>query len=104
MMINEILYEKVIQRVANHQMIIFVHSRRDTIRTANYLKETAYAKNQSYKILKPESESKKILESLLREGEEGKANKITSDDLKKVLPDGIGIHHAGLNRADRNLV
>jgi len=41
---------------------------------------------------------------LLREGEEGKANKITSDDLKKVLPDGIGIHHAGLNRADRNLV
>ncbi len=38
MMINEILYEKVMERVSNNQMIIFVHSRRDTVRTANYLK------------------------------------------------------------------
>jgi pre-mRNA-splicing helicase BRR2 len=38
MVINEILYEKVIERVANNQLIIFVHSRRDTVRTANYLK------------------------------------------------------------------
>ena len=45
MMINEILYEKVIERVSNNQMIIFVHSRRDTARTARYLKDTAYAKN-----------------------------------------------------------
>ena len=32
---------------SNNQMIIFVHSRRDTARTAKYLKETAFAKNQS---------------------------------------------------------
>ena len=46
MMVNEILYEKVIERVANNQMIIFVHSRRDTVRTANYIKDTAYAKKE----------------------------------------------------------
>ena len=67
MMINEILYEKVIERVSNNQMIIFVHSRRDTARTARYLKDTAYAKNESYKILKPDSESKKILEGIVEE-------------------------------------
>ena len=38
MMINEILYDKVIERVSSQQMIIFVHSRRDTARTARYLK------------------------------------------------------------------
>ena len=62
MMVSEILYEKVIERVSNNQMIIFVHSRRDTVRTARYLKDTAYVKNESYKILKPDSESKKVLE------------------------------------------
>ena len=38
MMINEVLYSKVMERVSNNQMIIFVHSRRDTFRTANYIK------------------------------------------------------------------
>lgn len=45
MMINEILYEKVIERVGQHQMIIFVHSRRDTAKTGNSIYETAYAKD-----------------------------------------------------------
>lgn len=55
LMINEILYEKVMERVGNYQMIIFVHSRRDTARTANYLKDTAYAKNELNRIIKPDS-------------------------------------------------
>lgn len=63
LMINEILYEKVMERVANFQLIIFVHSRRDTIRTANYLKDTAYAKNELNRIMRPDSESKKIIEA-----------------------------------------
>ena len=45
MMINEILYEKVIERVSNQQIIIFVHSRRDTVRTAKAIKEAAYARD-----------------------------------------------------------
>ena len=45
MMINEILYEKVIERVSNQQIIIFVHSRRDTVRTAKAIKETAYTRD-----------------------------------------------------------
>ena len=45
LLLNEILYEKVMERASNYQMIVFVHSRRDTVRTANNLKDTAFAKN-----------------------------------------------------------
>lgn len=38
LMVNEILYEKIMERVSSQQMIVFVHSRRDTIRTATHLK------------------------------------------------------------------
>jgi pre-mRNA-splicing helicase BRR2 len=31
---NEIMYEKVIERAGKSQMIIFVHSRRETIKVA----------------------------------------------------------------------
>ena len=40
LLLNEILYEKVMERASNYQMIIFVHSRRDTARTANNIKDT----------------------------------------------------------------
>lgn len=79
-------------------MIIFVHSRRDTVRTANYLKDTAFAKNDLNRIIKPDSESKKIIEAIVQR------ETINSKDLKELLPNGIGIHHAGLSRADRDLV
>jgi pre-mRNA-splicing helicase BRR2 len=45
LLLKEILYEKVMERASNYQMIVFVHSRRDTVRTANNLKDTAFAKN-----------------------------------------------------------
>lgn len=43
---NEILYEKVIERAGKCQMIIFVHSRRETVKVAQALKEVAYSKDE----------------------------------------------------------
>jgi pre-mRNA-splicing helicase BRR2 len=43
---NEIMYEKVIERAGKCQMIIFVHSRRETIKVAQLLKEMAYSKDE----------------------------------------------------------
>jgi replicative superfamily II helicase len=43
------------ERVANFQMIIFVHSRRDTARTATFLKDTAFAKNDLGRLMRPDS-------------------------------------------------
>jgi replicative superfamily II helicase len=33
------------ERVSSQQIIIFVHSRRDTVRTAKQIKESAFAKD-----------------------------------------------------------
>ena len=41
MLMNEILYDKVIERAGKYQMIIFVHTRRETAKTANAIKEMA---------------------------------------------------------------
>jgi pre-mRNA-splicing helicase BRR2 len=67
MMINEILYEKVIERVFNQQIIIFVHSRRDTVRTAKALREKAFTRDELNKIIRPDSESKRRLEAIANE-------------------------------------
>ena len=43
-------------------MIIFVHTRKDTVKTAKLLKEMAFVKDDLTKFLKPDSASKIILE------------------------------------------
>lgn len=79
-------------------MIIFVHSRRDTARTANNIKDTAFAKNDLSRLLRPDSESKRLLEKVVEQ------ETVNSKELKELLVHGIGIHHAGLSRSDRDLV
>lgn len=43
LLMNEILYEKVMERAGRYQMIVFVHSRRDTIKTAKAIRDMALA-------------------------------------------------------------
>lgn len=38
---NEILYEKVIERAGRHQIIVFTHSRKETARTAKVIRDIA---------------------------------------------------------------
>ena len=57
---NEILYEKVSERTGRspiQPIIIFVHSRRDTAKTAFNLKDLAYSKDELGKFLKEGSSS-----------------------------------------------
>ena len=79
-------------------MIIFVHTRRETAKTAKALKEMAYANDELGRFLKEDSTSKKILEHILEQED------INSKDLKELLPYGFAIHHAGLSRGDRDMV
>ena len=97
-LMNEILYEKVIERIGNdinHQIIIFVHSRKQTAKTAQSLMDMAQQRGQLPKFLKSE-ECKFILES--------ESQNTKNEALKELLPYGFGIHHAGLDRVDRNTV
>jgi pre-mRNA-splicing helicase BRR2 len=40
-LMNEILYEKVIERAGKHQIIVFTHSRKETARTAKVIRDIA---------------------------------------------------------------
>lgn len=94
---NEICFEKVLeQRRNNHQVLIFVHSRIETGKTAKALQAMASEKNELNRFVRDGSASQEIL----REEASGAKNA----DLKNVLPFGFAIHHAGMAREDRELV
>jgi len=56
-LMNEVLYEKVMERAGKSQMIIFVHSRRETAKTASMIREMATTKDELGKLLKEDSDS-----------------------------------------------
>lgn len=95
---NDVCYTKVMEQVGQHgnQMLIFVHSRKETAKTAKYIRDKAMELETITQILKTEEASREIL----REEADG----ATSADLKDLMPYGFGIHHAGMTRADRTTV
>ena len=98
---NEICYEKVKEQVApedgpREQVLVFVHSRKETAKTARALIERAMELDEPEVFLRDDAATR---EMLLTEAETA-----DSADLQELLPQGFGIHHAGLSRDDRNLV
>uniref|UniRef100_A0A0E0P155 RNA helicase n=1 Tax=Oryza rufipogon TaxID=4529 RepID=A0A0E0P155_ORYRU len=95
-LMNQICYEKVMAAAGKHQVLIFVHSRKETAKTARAIKDIALSNNKLTCFPKVESTSLEILAD--------HANHVKSNDLKDLLPYGFGIHHAGLTRVDRELI
>ncbi|KAI9034250.1 Sec63 Brl domain-containing protein [Hyaloraphidium curvatum] len=98
---NEICYDKVIEEAEKggsdrNQILIFVHSRKETARTAKALRDLALEKDTIGKILRLDAASREILQT--------EAQTTKNTDLQDLLPYGFAIHHAGMNRADRTLV
>lgn len=93
--INEILYQEVINDVSSCQILVFVHSRKETYRTAKFIKDTALSRDNLGAFIS-ESSSREILAS--------EASNSKSSQLTELLPFGLAIHHAGLERSDRQLV
>lgn len=92
---NDVTYNKVIEHVGTNrnQMLIFVHSRKDTAKTARYIRDKALEMDTINQILRHEAGNRAIL---------NEASEQASDkDLKDLLPYGFGIHHAGMDRVDR---
>lgn len=93
---NEACYEKTLEAVRNgHQVIIFVHSRKETARTAVALREKFLESDNIHLIRKSDPASRKILDS--------ESENVQNGHLKRTLQTGIGIHHAGLSKNDRSL-
>ncbi|KAI9886820.1 MAG: hypothetical protein M1823_001392 [Watsoniomyces obsoletus] len=95
---NDVAYTKVMEQVGNNrqQMLIFVHSRKETAKTAKYIRDKAVEMETIGQILRSDAASREILNE--------EAQSVFDRDLKDLLPYGFGIHHAGMNRADRDSV
>ncbi|TXG71396.1 hypothetical protein EZV62_006331 [Acer yangbiense] len=99
-LMNDLCYEKVMMAVAagrHHQVLIFVHSRKETAKTARAIRDTALDKDTLGRFFKEDNViSREILRS--------HTDLVKSNDLKDLLPYGFAIHHAGMTRGDRLLV
>lgn len=95
---NDITYTKVLEHVGTNrnQMIIFVHSRKETSKTARYIRDKALEMETIGQILRSDAGSREALNT--------EAEAVNDRDLKDVLPYGFGIHHAGMSRPDRTSV
>ncbi|KAK5987308.1 Activating signal cointegrator 1 complex subunit 3-like 1 [Cladobotryum mycophilum] len=92
---NDVTYNKVIEHVGTNrnQMLIFVHSRKETAKTARYIRDKALELDTINQILRHDAGSREVLNEA--------GSQATDQDLKDLLPYGFGIHHAGMNRIDR---
>lgn len=95
-LMNEITYEKVMEAAGKNQVLVFVHSRKETANTARTLREMAMENGDISKFLKEESGRRELLQA--------EAENVKSEQLKELLPYGFAIHHAGMHRSDRTLV
>ena len=95
---NDVCYTKVMEQVGKNrqQMLIFVHSRKETAKTAKYIRDKALELETIGQILRSDAGTREVLTE--------EANSVTDRDLKDIMPYGFGIHHAGLSRTDRSSV
>ena len=95
---NDVCYTKVMEQVGTNkqQMLIFVHSRKETAKTAKYIRDKALELETIGQILRSDAASREVLTQ--------EAEAVADRDLKDLMPYGFGIHHAGMTRADRSSV
>ncbi|KAG0010834.1 DEIH-box ATPase, partial [Podila clonocystis] len=96
---NEVTYEKVMEHVVQatgDQVLVFVHSRKETAKTAATLRDMALENDTINHFVRPDGGSREIL---LSEAEAAK-----DAALKDLLPYGFATHHAGMSRPDREAV
>lgn len=94
--IERIAYEKLIDQLsAGHQVMIFVHSRKDTVRTARSF--MSMAQKMSDTAFFDCTGSPTYLQA------EKDMMKWKNRDMKELFNHGFGIHHAGMLRSERNM-
>lgn len=94
--IDRVSYDKLVEELNNGaQVMVFVHSRKDTFKTARTFISMAQENNELSYFDCTESESH---DRFSRE-----MGKNHNRDMRELFQYGFGVHHAGMLRADRNL-
>ncbi|KAF2097208.1 Sec63-domain-containing protein [Rhizodiscina lignyota] len=95
--LEQVAFEKVTDMLRlGHQVMVFVHSRKDTLKTARTLYEKAM-----------ESMCTDLFEPAGHPGFDAAVRDMKSSkgrELRELLSKGMGTHHAGMPRSDRNLI
>ncbi|KIK95504.1 hypothetical protein PAXRUDRAFT_11409 [Paxillus rubicundulus Ve08.2h10] len=95
--LDRVTFEKVSELVRQgHQVMVFVHARKETVNAAQTLKDTATAEGT----LEDYSCQDHPQWNFFRRSIGESRNK----EMKQLFDDGFGIHHAGMLRSDRNMM
>ncbi|KAK4427739.1 DExH-box ATP-dependent RNA helicase DExH14 [Sesamum alatum] len=95
-MMNEICYNKVVDSLRRgHQVMVFVHSRKDTGKTADKLVEMA-KRHEDFDLFTNASHPQ---QGLMKK----EVLKSRNKELVQLFEYAVGIHHAGMLRSDRGL-
>lgn len=132
-MMNDIVYDKVMENAGRNQILIFVHSRKETGKTARAVRDMCLDKDTLGLFLREDSASTEVLRyvqvhrplmdvlqypplsfvnhtnnkspSMVKIIDfRTEADQVKNGELKDLLPYGFAIHHAGMTRVDRTLV
>ncbi|KAL8280408.1 hypothetical protein RQP46_007056 [Phenoliferia psychrophenolica] len=89
-------FDKVAELLkAGHQVMVFVHARKDTVKTAQTMHEKAMAEGIS-DLLDPNDNER-------YHGFKRDMGSSRNREMKELAAQGFGIHHAGMLRSDRNI-
>lgn len=95
---DEVCYEKCLHQLRNHQQVmIFVHARNATLKTALRLRDMA-KENGDIELFRVPEQSKAYGDA------QKQMSRSRNKQLREIFDDGFAVHHAGLLRSDRNLV
>lgn len=95
--VDKVCFEKVKEmRELGHQVMVFVHSRKDTVKTARMLWDMATEEGVT-DLFDPSNHEDYT--SALRDVRQSKGK-----ELRELVQKGMGTHHAGMPRSDRNMV
>ena len=95
--VDQVAFEKVKEQLERgHQVMVFVHSRKDTVNTARKLYEMA-VEDGCTDLFDPTSHEGYT--NAMRDVKQSKGREI-----RELVSKGMGTHHAGMPRSDRNMV
>ncbi len=95
--LDKVAFEKVSALVAEgHQVMVFVHARKETVKTALALKEAAMIDGVIDDFSCREHERWDIFHRNVAQSR--------NREMRELFEHGFGIHHAGMLRSDRNIM
>lgn len=95
--LDHVTFQKVSELVAQgHQVMVFVHSRKDTVKSAMSIKEMA--------ILEGNVDDFSCQDHPMWGNFRRDIGQSRNKEMKQLFDHGFGIHHAGMLRSDRNMM